>query len=64
MPNAAEVEGKGRSEDDLAYLRSEREYVNCLLVERPEWRFCPHHVAAILLCILHGAVLAGCFGVG
>jgi len=31
---AAEVEGKGRSEDDLAYLRSEREYLNCLLVER------------------------------
>lgn len=28
------VEGKGRSEDDLAYLRLEREYRNCLLVER------------------------------
>jgi len=31
---AAEVEGAGRSEDDLAYLRLERDYRNCLLVER------------------------------
>jgi ring-1,2-phenylacetyl-CoA epoxidase subunit PaaC len=31
---AAEVEGKGRSEDDFAYLRDDRQYVNCLLVER------------------------------
>ncbi len=37
--HAAEVEGKGRSEDDLAYLRSEREYLNCLLVERPNGDF-------------------------
>lgn len=36
---AAQVEGKGRSEDDLAYLRSEREYLNCLLVERPNGDF-------------------------
>lgn len=31
---AAELEGLGRSEDDWAYLRSDREYTNCLLVER------------------------------
>lgn len=31
---AAELEGKGQSEDDMAYLRGEREYRNCLLVER------------------------------
>jgi len=31
---AAVVEGKDRSEDDFAYLRSDREYHNCLLVER------------------------------
>jgi len=36
---AANVEGKGRSEDDLAYLRVEREYRNCLLVERPNRDF-------------------------
>lgn len=27
------IEGKGRSEDDLAYMRLERDYRNCLLVE-------------------------------
>ncbi len=31
---AAEIEGLGRTEDDFAYLRSDREYTNCLLVER------------------------------
>ena len=31
---AAELEGLQRSEDDLAYLRTDREYTNCLLVER------------------------------
>jgi len=37
--HAAAVEGEGRSEDDLAYLRVEREYRNCLLVERPNGDF-------------------------
>ncbi|WP_416897515.1 MAG: 1,2-phenylacetyl-CoA epoxidase subunit PaaC [Minwuia sp.] len=32
---AAEVEGKGRSEDDLAFLRAERDMNNLLLVEQP-----------------------------
>ncbi|MEM7545874.1 MAG: 1,2-phenylacetyl-CoA epoxidase subunit PaaC [Pseudomonadota bacterium] len=36
---AAEVEGKGRTEDDLAFLRAEREYRNLLLVERPNGDF-------------------------
>lgn len=36
---AAELEGKGQSEDDMAYLRGEREYRNCLLVERPNGDF-------------------------
>ena len=35
----AELEGRGRSEDDIAYLRSDREYRNCLLVERPNGDF-------------------------
>ncbi|WP_081964046.1 1,2-phenylacetyl-CoA epoxidase subunit PaaC [Hoeflea sp. BAL378] len=34
-----EIEGKGRSEDDLAFLRRERDYVNCLLVERKNGDF-------------------------
>ena len=36
---AGEVEGKGRDEDALAYLRTEREYLNLLLVERPNGDF-------------------------
>ncbi|HVE99192.1 MAG TPA: 1,2-phenylacetyl-CoA epoxidase subunit PaaC [Mycobacteriales bacterium] len=36
---AGEVEGAGRTEDDLAYLREEREFVNCQLVEQPNGDF-------------------------
>ncbi|WP_238372288.1 1,2-phenylacetyl-CoA epoxidase subunit PaaC [Heliomarina baculiformis] len=36
---AGKVEGTGRDEDDLAYLRGEREYRNLLLVERPNEDF-------------------------
>ena len=37
--HAGRLEGKGRGEDDLAYFRGEREYLNCLLVERPNGDF-------------------------
>ena len=36
---AAKLEGKGQSEDDMAYLRGALEYRNCLLVERPNGDF-------------------------
>ncbi|MGB3314711.1 MAG: 1,2-phenylacetyl-CoA epoxidase subunit PaaC [Albidovulum sp.] len=36
---AGELEGAGRGEDDLAYFRGEREFRNCLLVERPNGDF-------------------------
>ena len=36
---AGELEGAGRSEDDLAFLRSEREFLNCQLVEQPNSDF-------------------------
>lgn len=36
---AAEVEGRGRTEDDLAFERSDREYRNVLLVEQPNGDF-------------------------
>jgi ring-1,2-phenylacetyl-CoA epoxidase subunit PaaC len=36
---AAELEGQGRSEDDLAYLRDAVEYKNPLLVEQPNGDF-------------------------
>jgi ring-1,2-phenylacetyl-CoA epoxidase subunit PaaC len=39
MPMPAQVEGKGRDEDQLAFLRLERDYRNLLLVERPNGDF-------------------------
>jgi len=36
---AGELEGAGRDEDDLAYLRDEREFRNCQLVELPNGDF-------------------------
>ena len=36
---AGESEGKGRTEDDFAYLRPEHEYRNLLLVEQPGGHF-------------------------
>ncbi len=36
---AAKVEGKGNSEDDVAFLRIERDYRNVLLVEQPNTHF-------------------------
>mgnify|MGYP001826656036 FL=1 len=36
---AGEIEGQGRTEDDLAFGRSEREYTNLLLVETPNGDF-------------------------
>lgn len=37
--HAANLEGAGRDEDALAYLRGERDYRNCLLVERENGDF-------------------------
>jgi ring-1,2-phenylacetyl-CoA epoxidase subunit PaaC len=38
---AAELEGQGRTEDDLAYHRDDREFTNLLLVEQPneDWAY-------------------------
>jgi len=38
---AAEIEGKGRSEDDIAYFRDAPEFKNVLLVEQPneDWAY-------------------------
>ncbi len=36
---AAKIAGDGRSEDDIAMLRKEREYLNLLLVEQPNTNF-------------------------
>ena len=36
---AGELEGRGRSEDDFAFMRGEREFCNFLLVEQPNGHF-------------------------
>ena len=36
---AAKISGDGRTEDDIAMLRKEREYLNVLLVEQPNTNF-------------------------
>lgn len=36
---AGEIEGAGRSEDDFAFLRTDREFQNFLLVEQPNGHF-------------------------
>ena len=36
---AGELEGKGRGEDDFAFLRDENEYRNVLLIEQPNGHF-------------------------
>jgi ring-1,2-phenylacetyl-CoA epoxidase subunit PaaC len=36
---SAKLEGKGKTEDDLAYKRNEREFYNTLLSERPNGNF-------------------------
>jgi ring-1,2-phenylacetyl-CoA epoxidase subunit PaaC len=45
---AGEQEGRGRDEDDLAYLREEREFRNCLLVEQPNGDFAETIVRQLL----------------
>ncbi|MEE9374989.1 MAG: 1,2-phenylacetyl-CoA epoxidase subunit PaaC [Rhizobiaceae bacterium] len=37
--HAGQLEGKGRDEDALAYLRKEQQYYNLLMVERPNFDF-------------------------
>ena len=39
LTHAGQLEGQGRSEDDLAFLRTEREFTNALLVEQPNGDF-------------------------
>ncbi len=39
LSRAAELEGRGRCEDELAFMRGEREFLNCLLVEQPNGDF-------------------------
>ena len=45
---AGEIEGKGRGEDELAYLRDEHAYTNLLLVEQPNGDFAATMVRQLL----------------
>lgn len=60
---AAELEGAGRSEDDLAFLRAEHEYRNVLLVEQPNGHFGDTMARQFLFesfYVLQLEALAGC----
>lgn len=70
---AAEVEGKGRSEDDLSYLRPVNEFCNWRLVEQPNTDFAyviaRQFMVDVYQCLLyqklqksHNEILAGMAG--
>ncbi len=48
LTHAGEIEGKGRTEDDLAMTRTEREFLNLILCEQPNGDFA-HTMARQLL---------------
>jgi ring-1,2-phenylacetyl-CoA epoxidase subunit PaaC len=61
LAHAGELEGRGRGEDDLAYLREESEYLNLTLVEQPNGDFGRTIVRQFLFdawqCALYQALL-------
>jgi ring-1,2-phenylacetyl-CoA epoxidase subunit PaaC len=46
---AGEIEGRGRGEDDLAFLREHRDYLNVILVEQPNGDFAQTMVRQVLI---------------
>lgn len=50
---AGQVEGKGRTEDDFAYLRAERQFVNTKLVEQPNGDYAHSIVRSFLFDAYH-----------
>lgn len=50
---AGQVEGKGRTEDDLAYLRMERQFTNVKLVEQPNGDYAHTMVRSFLFDAYH-----------
>jgi len=53
LTHAADLEGQGRSEDDLAYLRNERQFTNFLLCELPIGDFAFTIVRQVMLDTYH-----------
>ena len=54
---AAELEGTGRNEDDLAFLRAENEFRSLLLVEQPNGHFGDTIVRQVLFDVFYLALL-------
>jgi ring-1,2-phenylacetyl-CoA epoxidase subunit PaaC len=54
--HAGRVEGEGRTEDDFAMRRSEREFLNLLLVEQPNGDFSQTIVRQFLFDVYQGLV--------
>ena len=54
---AGEIEGKGRCEDDFAFLRDDREFANFLLVEQPNGHFGDTIVRQVLFDSFYGLQL-------
>lgn len=50
---AVKLEGKGRTEDDLAFLRAERQFVNTKLVEQPNGDYAHTIVRSFLFDAYH-----------
>lgn len=55
----AELEGKGRSEDDFAFRRPESEFRNLLIVEQPNGHFGDTIVRQVLFDLYYLALLEG-----
>jgi len=49
LAHAGEIEGRGRSEDDIAFLREQGEYLNPTLVEQPNGDFGETIVRQVLI---------------
>lgn len=54
---AAELEGEGRSEDELAFMRPENEFRNLLLIEQPNGHFGDTIVRQVLFDVFYLALL-------
>jgi ring-1,2-phenylacetyl-CoA epoxidase subunit PaaC len=61
---AGKVEGRGRDEDALAYLREDQEFRNCTLVELPNGDFAFTVVRRVLFDAYHGLLLDRLSGSG
>ncbi len=64
LTHAGEVEGAGRSEDDLAYLRDDRDFRNVKLVERPMTDFGVAMTRLLVLATYQSHLYAGLRGSG